>query len=235
MRRRNIPRVRRCCSGSQLGRVTPAYVVLENNMGKQLLREYYALCDGGVCQDLLTEEEKKLMATGKKFFMTGCMQKFDTPNGNGRVYSKDILQREVENYWKLVKERRALGELDHPDDSVINLKNASHLVTDMWWDGPALMGKVEILNTPSGNILKQLASSGVTLGISSRGLGSVSESQGQTMVEDDFQLICFDFVSEPSTPGAFMQTKGNMREHKDPNIFTKSDRLYRMLNDILRN
>ena len=203
-------------------------------MGKHLLREYYALCDGGVCQDLLTEEEKKLMASGKKFYMTGCMQKFDTPNGNGRVYSKDILQREVENYWKLVKERRALGELDHPDDSVINLKNASHLVTDMWWDGPALMGKVEILDTPSGKILKNLAQSGVTLGISSRGLGSVKEVRGQTMVEDDFQLICFDFVSEPSTPGAFMHTKGNMREHKDPNIFTKSDRLYRMLNDILR-
>ena len=96
------------------------------------------------------------------------------------------------------------------------------------------MGKVEILGTPSGDILKQLANSGVTLGISSRGLGSVSESNGQTIVEDDFQLICFDFVSEPSTPGAFMRTKGNMREHKDPNIFTKSDRLYRMLNDILR-
>ena len=141
------------------------------------------------------------MAAGKKFYMTGCMQKFDTPNGNGRVYSKKILQREVENYWKLVKERRALGELDHPDDSVINLKNASHLVTDMWWDGPALMGKVEILDTPSGKILKNLAQSGVTLGISSRGLGSVREERGTTMVEDDFQLICFDFVSEPSTPG----------------------------------
>ena len=202
-------------------------------MGKALLREYYALCDGGVCQDMLTEDEKKLMAAGKKFYMTGCMQKFDTPNGNGRVYSKKILQREVENYWKLVKERRALGELDHPDDSVINLKNASHLVTDMWWDGPALMGKVEILDTPSGKILKNLAQSGVTLGISSRGLGSVREERGTTMVEDDFQLICFDFVSEPSTPGAFMHTDKNMREHKEPNIFTKSDKLYRMLNNIL--
>jgi len=175
------------------------------------------------------------MASGKKFYMTGCMQKFDTPNGNGRVYSQKILQREVENYWKLVKERRALGELDHPDDSVINLKNASHLVTDMWWDGEALMGKVEVLNTPSGNILKQLANSGVTLGISSRGLGSVRESQGQTIVEDDFQLICFDFVSEPSTPGAFMKTKSGMREHKEPNIFTKADKINRILNDILRN
>ena len=203
-------------------------------MGKSLLREYYALCDGGVCQDLLTEEEKKLMAAGKKFYMTGCMQKFDTPNGNGRVYSKNILQREVENYWKLVKERRALGELDHPDDSVINLKNASHLVTDMWWDGPALMGKVEVLDTPSGNILKQLANSGVTLGISSRGLGSVREVRGTTMGEDDFQLICFDFVSESSTPGAFMHTDKKMREHKEPNIFTKADKINRILNDILR-
>ena len=203
-------------------------------MAKQLLREYYALCDGGVCQDLLSEQEKKDMAEGKKFYMTGCMQKYDTPNGNGRVYSKQILQREVENYWKLVRERRALGELDHPDDSVINLKNASHLVIDMWWDGEALMGKVEILDTPSGNILKQLAKSGVTLGISSRGLGSVRQERGKTIVEDDFQLICFDFVSEPSTPGAFMHVKKGMMEHKEPNIFTKADKLYRSLNDILR-
>jgi len=204
-------------------------------MSKQLLREYYALCDGGICKDFLTEQEKQDMASGKKYYMSGCMQKFDTPNGNGRVYSKGILQREVENYWKLVKERRALGELDHPDDSVINLKNASHLVTDMWWDGNALMGKVQILDTPSGNILKQLSKSGVTLGISSRGLGSVRESQGQTIVEDDFQLICFDFVSEPSTPGAFMHAKQSMREHKEPNIFTRADKINRILNDILRN
>ena len=203
-------------------------------MGKALLREYYALCDGGICQDFLTEAEKKLVADGKKFYMTGCMQKYDPPNGNGRVYSKKILQREIENYWKLVKERRALGELDHPDDSVINLKNASHLVTDMWWDGPALMGKVEVLDTPSGNILKNLAQSGVTLGISSRGLGSVREERGTTRVEDDFQLICFDFVSEPSTPGAFMHTKGGMREHKEPNIFTKADKINRIMNEILR-
>tara|TARA_R110000824_G_scaffold67236_1_gene174094 strand:- start:476 stop:793 length:318 start_codon:yes stop_codon:yes gene_type:complete len=104
----------------------------------------------------------------------------------------------------------------------------------MWFDGSALMGKVEVLDTPSGQILKQLANSGVTLGISSRGLGSVREHKGQTIVEDDFQLICFDFVSEPSTPGAFMHTKKNMYESKEPNIFTKADKLYRSLNDILR-
>ena len=109
--------------------------------------------------------------------------------------------REMETYTKLVKERRALGELDHPDDSVINLKNASHLVTDCWWDGNDVMGKVQILNTPSGQVLQELVKSGVKLGISSRGMGSVHESNGQTIVEDDFQLICFDFVSEPSTTG----------------------------------
>jgi len=203
-------------------------------MSKILLREYYALCEGGVCQDLLSEQERMDMASGKKFYMTGCMQKYDTPNGNGRVYSKDVLEREVQNYWKLVKERRALGECDHPEDSVINLKNASHLVTHMWWDGPSLMGKVEILNTPSGQILKSLINSGVTLGISSRGLGSVRESQGHIMVEDDYQLICFDFVSEPSTPGAFMRSGKNMFEHKDSNIFTEEDKINRLLNDILR-
>ena len=99
----------------------------------------------------------------------------------------------------------------------------------MWWDGPALMGKVEVLDTPSGNILKNLAQSGVTLGISSRGLGSTREEKGNTIVEDDFQLICFDFVSEPSTPGAFM-----MKEGKEPNIFTKADKINRLMNDILR-
>tara|TARA_R110002110_G_scaffold167840_2_gene368970 strand:- start:1141 stop:1728 length:588 start_codon:yes stop_codon:yes gene_type:complete len=194
-----------------------------------VLTEYYALCDGGVCQDLLTEQEKRDMNDGKVFYMTGIMQRADAKNGNGRIYRKDTLQREVENYHKLVKERRALGELDHPDDSVINLKNASHLVTDIWWDGDDVMGKVQVLDTPSGKVLKALAEAGVTLGISSRGLGSVKKESGKTIVEDDFQLICFDFVSEPSTTGAFM-----MKENKDPNIFTKEDRINRLLNDILR-
>ena len=196
---------------------------------KMVLTEYYALCDGGVCQDLLTEQEKRDMAAGNKFYMTGVMQRADAKNGNGRIYGKQVLQREVENYHKLVKERRALGELDHPDDSVINLKNASHLVTDIWWNGDDVMGKVQVLDTPSGQVLKSLAKAGVSLGISSRGLGSVKEQQGNTIVEDDFQLICFDFVSEPSTTGAFM-----VKEHKEPNIFTKADKINRLLNDILR-
>jgi len=201
-------------------------------MGKVLLREYYELCEGGVCQDLLTEDEKRYVANGG-MLLSGVMQRSDTQNGNGRIYPHKILVREVENYKKLVKERRALGELDHPDDSVINLRNASHMVTDVWWDGKDVMGKVKVLDAPSGGILRSLVESGVKLGISSRGMGSVSENQGSTIVEDDFQLICFDFVSEPSTPGAFM-----MKEAKDlstPNVITRADRINRLLNEVLEN
>ena len=168
-------------------------------MGKKLLREYYELCEGGVCQDLLTEEEKRYVANGG-MILSGKLQEADVQNGNGRIYPHRVLMREMKNYQKLVQERRALGELDHPEDSVINLKNASHLVTDVWWDNKNVMGKVKVLDTPSGQVLQSLVNSGVKLGISSRGMGSVQESAGQTIVEDDFQLICFDMVSEPSTP-----------------------------------
>ena len=199
-------------------------------MAKVLLREYYALCEGGVCQDLLTEEEKRFVSSGG-MILSGKLQEADVQNGNGRVYPYKVLTREVANYKKLVKEKRALGELDHPDDSIINLKNASHMVTDVWMDNKNVMGKVKVLDTPSGNILRGLVNSGAQLGISSRGMGSVSEAQGQTIVEDDFQLICFDFVSEPSTPGAFM-----MKEAKNlstPNVFTKADRINRLLSEVL--
>ena len=180
-------------------------------MSKYLLREFYELCPNGTCEDLLTEEEKKMVRENKAVFLTGVMQRADAQNGNGRIYPKPILEREMENYKKLVKERRALG---------------------VWWDGNDVMGKVQVLGTPSGQVLKELVNAGVKLGISSRGLGSVSESQGKTIVEDDFQLICFDFVSEPSTQGAFMMTEG-----KDINldaVFTKGDKINRALNDILR-
>jgi hypothetical protein len=199
-------------------------------MSKKILREYYALCEGGVCQDLLNEHEKQFVADGG-MMLSGVMQKADALNGNGRIYPRKILYREVQNYQKLIKENRALGELDHPEDSVINLRNASHMITEVWWNGDDVMGKAKVLDTPSGKILRSLVESGVTLGISSRGMGSVSESNGGTMVEDDFQLICFDFVSEPSTPGAFM-----MKEARDLNtssVFTKADRINRLLNEVL--
>lgn len=198
-------------------------------MNKFLLREYFELCEGGVCQDLLTEAEKVFVKNGG-MMLSGVMQRADAKNGNGRVYPENILRREVENYKKLIAENRALGELDHPDESVINLKNASHIVTDIWWNGKDVIGKVKILTTPSGQILKSLVENGVKLGISSRGLGSVKEKGGLTYVEDDFQLICFDFVSEPSTGGAFMSLS---ESKKTPNIFNKSDRINRLLNDII--
>ena len=198
-------------------------------MGKKLLREYYELCEGGVCQDLLTEDEKRFVANGG-MMLSGKLQEADIQNGNGRVYPHAVLMREIKNYSKLVEEHRALAELDHPEDSVINLKNASHMVTKVWWDNKNVMGKVKVLDTPSGQVLRSLVDSGVKLGISSRGMGSVTESKGQTIVEDDFQLICFDFVSEPSTPNAFM-----MQEAKNYSntVFTKADRINRVLNDIL--
>ena len=199
-------------------------------MKKVLLREFFELCEGGICQDLLTEAEKRKVAEGA-VILTGVMQRADEQNGNGRVYPYETLCREIENYKKLVRDRRAFGELDHPDDSVINLKNASHLVIDIWMDGKNAMGKIEVLDTPSGKILKSLVKADCKLGISSRGLGSVHESQGKTIVEEDYQLICFDMVSEPSTQGAFVEAR--LYEGKDINIFTKGDKINRLLNDII--
>ena len=196
---------------------------------KIVLREYYEMCEGGVCQDHLNEAEKIEVANGATY-LTGIMQKSDQLNGNGRIYPHNVLVREMKNYQKLIDERRALGELDHPEDSVVNLKNASHMVTDVWWNGKDVMGKIKVLDTPSGNILKSLVDGGVKLGISSRGLGSVHEdNSGNTVVEDDFQLICFDFVSEPSTPGAQM----SVNEAMEKKAFTKADRINRILNDIV--
>tara|TARA_R110000744_G_scaffold339904_4_gene445064 strand:+ start:2590 stop:3198 length:609 start_codon:yes stop_codon:yes gene_type:complete len=198
-------------------------------MSKKLLREFYELCEGGVCQDLLTEAEKRFVADGG-MILSGIMQKADTQNGNGRIYPMEILKREVKNYSKLVKERRALGELDHPEDSVINLTKASHMVTEIWMEGRDVKGKIRVLDTPSGKVLQELVKANVNVGISSRGMGSVSENAGSAIVEDDFQLICFDMVSEPSTPGAFM-----MKEAKDikNQVFTKSDKINRLLNEVL--
>ena len=135
----------------------------------------------------------------------GVLQRAEAPNQNERVYPKQILMREAKKYEVLIKERRALGELDHPESSVINLKNVSHNIREIHWDGNDLMGTVEILPTPSGNILKELLKAGILLGISSRGMGSVSQRRGGgVQVGEDFELIGWDFVSNPSTHGAFM-------------------------------
>jgi len=195
----------------------------------QLLREYYELCEGGVCQDLLTEAEKRFVNEGG-MMLTGKLQEADVQNGNGRVYPHAIMEREVGKYKALVEDRRALGELDHPDSSIINLVNVSHMVTEVWMDGPSVMGKIKVLDTPSGQILKALVESGVKTGISSRGMGSVTEHQGKTIVEDDFQLICFDIVSEPSTPNAFMSLSENRLMNEQ---IENKNKILSLLNDIV--
>lgn len=175
-------------------------------------------------------ERTNVTAEGK-FIVEGILQRADAKNGNGRVYPFHILRREVENYKQLVKERRALGELDHPDSPVVELKNASHLVVDIQMNGKDVFGRVEILPTTAGTELRKLFEADVKLGISSRGLGSTREENGSILVEDDFQLICFDFVSDPSTQGAFMERV--LRENKSPEIFSKTYKINRILNDIL--
>lgn len=167
------------------------------------------------------------------FEVEGVMQRAGAQNQNGRVYDKKVLLREVNKYMEnFVKIGNAYGELDHPESPIVSLKNASHVVKDLWWDGDDLCGRVELLNTPAGNIVKAIIQGGHTIGISSRGTGSVKPTnEGYLEVQDDFELVCWDFVSNPSTHGAFMNpislNEGAVKQDK----FGKLDSI---LNDILR-
>ena len=142
----------------------------------------------------------------------GILATAEVKNGNGRYYSKDLWNREIDKYQELIKENRAMGELDHPESSVINLQNVSHNISDMWWDGDNVMGKIEILPTPNGNILKALIESNITVGVSSRGMGSVKQIGETLEVQDDFELLCWDFVSTPSNPGSWMTETTSLNE-----------------------
>tara|TARA_R110000772_G_scaffold112405_1_gene216622 strand:- start:28 stop:606 length:579 start_codon:yes stop_codon:yes gene_type:complete len=167
------------------------------------------------------------------FEVEGVMQRAKAQNQNGRVYAKPILERESKKYTEeFVKNGNAFGELDHPESPVVSLKNASHIVKDLWWDGDDLMGRVELLNTPSGNIVKEIIKAGHTIGISSRGTGSVQQTnEGTLEVQNDFELVCWDFVSNPSTHGAFMNpislSEGKIKESKYSNLNS-------IINDIIR-
>lgn len=177
---------------------------------------------------------REQIEAGEPLMMKGILQKAETLNQNGRIYPRAILEREIRNYQKFIKENRALGELDHPDSSVVELKNASHTVKEAYMEGDIVYGTVEILNTPSGKILQSLVESGITLGISSRGVGSTRSKGDMQIVQDDFQLICWDFVSEPSTPGAFMMKEGKEVSPQFINeVFNKTDRIDRIFNDIM--
>ena len=164
----------------------------------------------------------------------GVIQRAEAKNQNGRIYPREILEREIKKYIDgPVKEKRALGELDHPESSVVNLQNVSHNIIKCWWKGDDVMGRIEILPTPAGNIAKALFAAGITVGISSRGMGSVSEniSEGTVTVQDDFDLVCFDLVSNPSTHGAFVSPKGRALQEGVQPISTYK---YTNVNNIIR-
>jgi hypothetical protein len=177
---------------------------------------------------------ESLEQNGGRLIVKGTLQRADKFNYNGRTYPRNILEREASRYLgQEVKERRALGELDHPDSSVINLNNVSHNILEMYWSGDDLVGTVEVLPTPSGNILKALFLAGIKLGISSRGLGSVKQidEQGHVQVQDDFNLLCFDFVSSPSTQGAYLSP---INEGKgQANITNKYYSVEKIITDII--
>ena len=182
-------------------------------MSKQLLVDYIPF------EISAQQINESLSKNDGRLIVKGVLQRANIKNQNGRIYPREVLMREAKKYGDVqIKERRALGELDHPDSSVVNLQNASHNILEMHWNDDDLMGTVEVLGTPSGNILKELFKAGIKLGISSRGLGSVEEIHeedgGETVqVQPDFELIAFDFVSNPSTQGAFMYP---LREGVEP-------------------
>jgi len=172
-------------------------------------------------QSSLTLTEGKMSDRGNPV-VGGILATAEVKNGNGRYYKKSLWQREIDKYMDSVKERRALGELDHPESSVINLKNASHNIVDIYWDGNTVMGKIEILPTPSGNILKALLESNIKLGVSSRGMGSLQENaDGLLEVQDDFDLLCWDFVSTPSNPGSYMTSLNEGKLNSSYNPYQK--------------
>ena len=198
-------------------------------MSKVLLTDYTIF---EVSPQMITESEQQHSG---RVIVNGVLQRANAKNQNGRVYPKAILEREVAEYARIqIAENRALGELDHPESSVVNLQNVSHNVRKVWWQGDDVMGEVEVLGTPSGNILKELLKAGIKLGISSRGLGSVkevNEDTGTVAVQDDFELVCWDFVSNPSTHGAFMKPVNESVIAN--NVVNKYDTINNIMNQML--
>jgi hypothetical protein len=198
-------------------------------MSKQLLIEYNAFQP--LPQSL---NEAKRLANGN-MVVSGLVQACDKPNANRRIYPYQTLFEQVQKYVAgPIAENRALGELDHPESSIINLKNVSHNILKLWWDGKDLYGDIEVLPTPSGNILKELFKNNITVGISSRAMGSTTPiGEGLVQVEDDLELICWDFVSTPSTYGAYMKPVGGLRESKDYNIPTVTNKVHDLISEII--
>ena len=190
-------------------------------MSKKLLIETHTV---NISPSQLNENVNK---ENGNLLVEGILATAEVKNGNGRYYSKELWERELAKYKDLIKERRSCGELDHPESSVINLKNVSHLIREFKWDGDNVLGIIEILPTPSGNIVKELIKNGITVGVSSRGMGSLEQNGSVMEVQDDFELLCWDFVSTPSNPGSFMHEV--IKEGKETLIYD-----YNKVNQIVR-
>jgi hypothetical protein len=204
-------------------------------------------------------EQKNMLDHSKPFEFYAVLQKYNTPNRNGRVYPEKILKREADNYKKLIQKGTSLSELNHPESSLIDLDRVSHIITEVWWEGPVLMGKLKLLTSPGfhergivstkGDMAANYLRQGVTLGISSRGVGSLKKVGEQNEVQEDFELICFDLVSSPSTPGAYLflnpedkhnfeeniEEEKTLRDTKSLGVGDKSVDLMKKLNDYLGN
>jgi hypothetical protein len=197
-------------------------------MALQLLREWYKV---DYTPTLIKEDREK---NGGKIILKGIIQKADAQNQNKRIYPQNVLRREVENYQKAVRESRAVGELDHPESSTVSLANVSHVLREVWWEGNTVMGKVEVLSTPRGKILESLLESGISIGISSRGVGTTQKTnEGLDEVQPDYQILCWDIVSEPSTPGAYLFTEAREISLDGTVRMARADRIYRSLNAIV--
>lgn len=210
-----------------------------NDTGKGILIEYDA---GHVSphDNQKVISEMKGMDFSEDIILYAVLQKFDTPNKNGRIYPENLLKRENEKYQNIIKKGGALNELNHPSSSLIDLDRVSHTILETWWDGKILMGKIKLLTSPGwkkmgivstkGDQAAMLMMNGATLGISSRGVGSLKNVKGQNIVQDDFELVCFDLVSSPSTPGAYVFKDLEERENYSESIEQKSEGIDKMKN-----
>jgi hypothetical protein len=205
-------------------------ILAPNEIGKGILIEYDAgyISPTDKLNSEIIKESKNFLDYSKPFEFYAVLQKYNTPNRNGRVYPEKILKREAENYKKMIQKGTALSELNHPESSLIDLDRVSHMITDVWWDGHILMGKLKLLTSPGfhergivsckGDMAANYLRQGVTLGISSRGVGSLAKKGEQNEVQDDFELICFDLVSSPSTPGAYLFLNPDERNKYEENL-----------------
>jgi hypothetical protein len=204
-------------------------IIQPGQTGKGILIEYDAgYINPKTDNNQYIMESKNLLDYSKPFEFYAVLQKYNTPNRNGRIYPERILKREAENYKKMIQKGTSLSELNHPESSLIDLDRVSHIITDIWWDGPVLMGKLKLLTSPGfhergvcstkGDLAANYLRQGVTLGISSRGVGSLKKVGEQNEVQDDFELICFDLVSSPSTPGAYLFLEPDGRHQFEENL-----------------